>query len=183
MWIQFMFHLSAVCDKVQSFVATVTLKQCVYILEQQIVEENLLSLVWILLPTYVEQLFSIHSNSLFWNHRFAYCTFYLESRWMPMQEIQKCLQRSYKFFFKGGIFVFFLVHYSTLFHLPPLRFHCVGGCWDRIEPRKFEKLDILYFQTEACLGAWKVLFKVLKFSEEWDLFDMKIRILSTYKIC
>jgi hypothetical protein len=30
MWIQFMFHLSAVCDKVQSFVATVTMKQCVY---------------------------------------------------------------------------------------------------------------------------------------------------------
>ncbi len=21
--------------------------------------------------------------------------------------------------------------YSTLLHLPPLRFHCVGGCWDR----------------------------------------------------
>jgi hypothetical protein len=45
MWIQFMFHLSAVYDKVQSFVATVTLKQCVHILEQQIVEEYLLSLV------------------------------------------------------------------------------------------------------------------------------------------
>ncbi len=40
-WIQFMFHLSAVYDTVQSFVATVTLKQCVYILEQQIVEEKL----------------------------------------------------------------------------------------------------------------------------------------------
>ncbi len=23
------------------------------------------------------------------------------------------------------------VLYSTLLHLPPLRFHCVGGCWDR----------------------------------------------------
>ncbi len=22
------------------------------------------------------------------------------------------------------------VLYSTLLHLPPLRFHCVGGCWD-----------------------------------------------------
>jgi hypothetical protein len=27
---------------------------------------------------------------------------------------------------KFGIYVL----YSTLLHLPPLRFHCVGGCWD-----------------------------------------------------
>ena len=26
---------------------------------------------------------------------------------------------------------FFHVRYSTLLHLPPLRFHCVGGCRDR----------------------------------------------------
>ncbi len=26
---------------------------------------------------------------------------------------------------------FFYVMYSTLLHLPPLRFHCVRGCWDR----------------------------------------------------
>ncbi len=25
----------------------------------------------------------------------------------------------------------FYVRYSTLLHLPPLRFHFVGGCWDR----------------------------------------------------
>ncbi len=25
----------------------------------------------------------------------------------------------------------FYVRYSTLLHLPPFRFHCVGGCWDR----------------------------------------------------
>jgi hypothetical protein len=39
-----MFHLSAVYDKVQSFVATVTMKQCVYCIYvvQQIVEEKLL---------------------------------------------------------------------------------------------------------------------------------------------
>ncbi len=29
------------------------------------------------------------------------------------------------------LFSFFYVRYSTMFHLPPLRFHCVGGCWDR----------------------------------------------------
>jgi hypothetical protein len=40
-------------------------------------------------------------------------------------------------FVKGGFFWFFLlfyvVRYSTLFHLPPLRFHYVGGCWDRTQ--------------------------------------------------
>jgi hypothetical protein len=38
------------------------------------------------------------------------------------------------FFYGGffGIFTFY-VRYSTLRHLPPLRFHCVGGCWDRTQ--------------------------------------------------
>jgi hypothetical protein len=37
--------------------------------------------------------------------------------------------------FKQGDFLgsFFYVLYSTLLHLPPLRFHCVGGCWDRTQ--------------------------------------------------
>jgi hypothetical protein len=36
---------------------------------------------------------------------------------------------------KGGIFGFFyfLCTYSTLLHLRPLRFHCVGGCWDKTQ--------------------------------------------------
>jgi hypothetical protein len=28
---------------------------------------------------------------------------------------------------------FFYVRYSTLLHLPPFRFHCIGGCWDRTQ--------------------------------------------------
>jgi hypothetical protein len=37
--------------------------------------------------------------------------------------------------FKGGFFAIFsrYVRYSTLLHLPPLRFHCVGECWDRTQ--------------------------------------------------
>ncbi len=31
----------------------------------------------------------------------------------------------------GFFFFFFYALYSTLLHLPPLRFYCVGGCWDR----------------------------------------------------
>jgi hypothetical protein len=39
-------------------------------------------------------------------------------------------------FFLGGIFVDFILFYpyilySTLLHMPPLRFHCGDGCWDR----------------------------------------------------
>jgi hypothetical protein len=29
--------------------------------------------------------------------------------------------------------VSFMYVYSTLLHMPLLRFHCVGGCWDRIQ--------------------------------------------------
>ncbi len=42
-----------------------------------------------------------------------------------------------KNFFKGeSILIFFsfsYVRYSILLHLPPLRFHCVGGCRDRTQ--------------------------------------------------
>jgi hypothetical protein len=36
------------------------------------------------------------------------------------------------FYFISGIYFGFFVYvrYSTLLHLLPLRFHCVGGCWD-----------------------------------------------------
>ncbi len=30
-------------------------------------------------------------------------------------------------------FIIFYVLYSTLLHLPPLRFHGVGRCWDRTQ--------------------------------------------------
>ncbi len=37
--------------------------------------------------------------------------------------------------FFGGIFIFLFVQYSALLHLPPLRFHCADGCWDRTQDR------------------------------------------------
>ncbi len=39
---------------------------------------------------------------------------------------------SFLLYFLGD---FFFVLYSTLLHLPPLRFHCADGCWDRIQDR------------------------------------------------
>ncbi len=42
----------------------------------------------------------------------------------------------YKGDFLGGIFYLVLnVLYSTLLHLPPLRFHCADGWWDRTQDR------------------------------------------------
>jgi hypothetical protein len=40
----------------------------------------------------------------------------------------------FKIFF-GGIFLFFFIQLSALLHLPPLRFHCADGCWDRTHDR------------------------------------------------
>jgi hypothetical protein len=36
-------------------------------------------------------------------------------------------------YFLGGFFLFCSVQYSALLYLPPLRFHCADGCWDRIQ--------------------------------------------------
>jgi hypothetical protein len=63
---------------------------------------------------------------------------------------------------KGGffwIFSFFYVRYSTLLHLPPLRFHCVGGCWD-LNPEQLRlrhwlsdalttRLDLIYTRLDS----------------------------------
>ncbi len=38
-----------------------------------------------------------------------------------------------RFSLQGDLFDFFYVLNSTLLHLPPLRFHCVGGCCDRTQ--------------------------------------------------
>jgi hypothetical protein len=39
-------------------------------------------------------------------------------------------------FFNEINWIFFVyLRYSTLLHLPPLRFHCVGGCWYRTQDR------------------------------------------------
>ncbi len=43
------------------------------------------------------------------------------------------------------LFLFIYVLYSTLFHMPTLRFHCVGGCWDRTE----NCCDFLHWQSGA----------------------------------
>ncbi len=44
------------------------------------------------------------------------------------------------------IFFFVPVLYSTLIHLPPLRFHCADGCWDRTQDRCKQ---LVHWQSDA----------------------------------
>ncbi len=48
------------------------------------------------------------------------------------------------FYIFGGIFFFFFfILYSALLHLPPLRFHCPDGCWDRTQDRATGALAVV----------------------------------------
>jgi hypothetical protein len=53
------------------------------------------------------------------------------------------------------------VLYSTLLHLPPLRFHCVGGCWNRTQDSCKARLDCHLLKCEDHLLADRVLKSVL----------------------
>jgi hypothetical protein len=44
----------------------------------------------------------------------------------PAKSISEETSRGFSFF------IFMYVLFSTVLHLLPLRFHCVGGSWDRI---------------------------------------------------
>ncbi len=47
-----------------------------------------------------------------------------------------CGREAELFFFKFLFGVFFCLGlYSARVHLPPLRFHCADGCWDRTQDR------------------------------------------------
>ncbi len=75
---------------------------------------------------------------------------------------------------------FFYVLYSTLLHLPPLRFHCVGGCWDRTMDewtiktpnpicRLFFKIDLLTDFAAFCLTEfidWRYIHSGFVFSTQ-----------------
>ncbi len=55
------------------------------------------------------------------------------------QQCQECFfvsrQKCQEFCLNGGFFEFFFFYvlHTTLLHLPPLRSHCIGGCWDRTQ--------------------------------------------------
>jgi hypothetical protein len=47
----------------------------------------------------------------------------------------RCIPKIFCFFCFWGIFLFSFVQYSALLHLPPLKYHCADGCWDRTQDR------------------------------------------------
>jgi hypothetical protein len=55
--------------------------------------------------------------------------------WGSLVYVLKQLQTVFSKYFFGGFFLFCSVQYSALLHLPPLRFHCADGCWDRTQDR------------------------------------------------
>ncbi len=56
-----------------------------------------------------------------------------------------------------GYFGFFVMYqlYSTLLHLPPLRFHCVGGWWDRTQDSAISALAV------RCSSHWAYISSTL----------------------
>ncbi len=54
-------------------------------------------------------------------------------------------------------FLFFYIRYSTLLHLPPLRFHCVIGSWDRTQD---SCVRLWHWQSNA-LTTWLDLIHYL----------------------
>ncbi len=76
---------------------------------------------------------------------------------------------------KGEFFSFsFNVRYSSLLYLPPLRFHCVGGCSDR----KAKMLAIsshvswlVYLHLQSPALTLKVLSSHLNWGARLDSFD------------
>jgi hypothetical protein len=63
---------------------------------------------------------------------FLYCNV-IWTQWTDLYQIHSALPNIYQ---SDNIFPLFreiIVLYSTLFHLPPLCFHCVGGCRDQTQ--------------------------------------------------
>ncbi len=66
------------------------------------------------------------------------------------------------FILNRGIFLdfFFYVMYPTLLHLPPHRFHCVGGCWDQTQDCCDFRFNVFNTASSAALrfhcvsGCW-----------------------------
>jgi hypothetical protein len=102
---------------------------------------------------------------------------------------------------------FFYVRYSTLLHLPPLRFHCVGGCWDwtqdccdlsfSLNPcfltNSLARVNNPYFRESVCKTMVARVAKFYKFrtliivelwkEEFWNLGQIFLSIYFTVRWC
>ncbi len=73
------------------------------------------------------------------------------AQYLAMNYIKKC-----KYVHKGIFWVCFMYVISTLLHLRPLRFHCVGGCWDRSQDCCYFGIDsqTLYYHSARSHPQW-----------------------------
>ncbi len=68
---------------------------------------------------------------------------------------------------KMGDFLIFFVLYSTLLNLPPLRFCCVGGCWDRTQECcdfGIGSQTLYHSETSSTLGQISSTFGQISFT-------------------
>ncbi len=70
-------------------------------------------------------------------------------------------------------FFFFYVRYSTLLHLPPLRFHCVGGCWDRTKSPNLQTFKERRLHRLAELIPWN------RFLGSLNVYKFGLRTVAT----
>jgi hypothetical protein len=84
----------------------------------------------------------------------------------------------FRIFAKQQVFLYYIyvnIQYSTLLHLPPLIFHCVGGCWDRFQDCcDFSICSHPHSAILSTLG--KISSKLLKLSLPCYLLDKKLKV-------
>ncbi len=97
------------------------------IFAMKIVPEQLKAILLSLTPQATHSIGTGHCNEINSTRKFPY---FFENI------CEKLLQKEYAFLGGGGGFVLILfLKHSALLHLPPLRFHCADGCWDRTQDR------------------------------------------------
>ncbi len=76
--------------------------------------------------------------------------------WIRICTIKSRILNTAFFHFSWSFFDFFLyVLNLTLLHLPTLRFHCVGGCWDRTQDC-CEQLDALTTRLDLIFARIRI---------------------------
>ncbi len=85
--------------------------------------------------------------------------------------IDRSQRRPYTQILKGAIFSVLL---STLFHLPPLRYHCVGGCWDLGQMLNLihTQLDLIHIRLYSVRSACKLRARRTEYKSVFFSYDI-----------
>jgi len=109
--------------------------------------------------------FSFHgtfSSECLQSQTLSVLLFYRIKKSLEVEEatVDKDVEAEYKVRWRG--FLGFLFFYKILLHLPPLRFHCSGGYWDRT-PRleTFVKLSLRHW-LPSLFSSWTELLNIFR---------------------